>query len=96
MSRYLSFLIVILSTALSLTGTIAETFTICTGPFAEKEKGNKCDPYDIFVYPSLNGEKIAAEPQCKARGASGKPLLVRMKAVPGGCCGYDTIRVFCR
>jgi len=62
----------------------------------EKEKGNKCDAYEVYADCGPNSEMGEAIKRCRAMGASGTPQLVTMKDVKGNECGYATIRVTCQ
>jgi hypothetical protein len=76
------------------------TFNICVGGFWNAQQGNKCDPYDIYVF-CLNPDKSqppyknAAKDACKGAGKSASFTAQTLRFVPDNRCGYTNILITC-
>jgi hypothetical protein len=76
----------------------AQTFNVCVGGFWNPLKGNKCEPYDIYVFcqnPDNPPYKSAATNACREAGKSGQFTAHTLRYVPDDHCGYANVRITC-
>jgi hypothetical protein len=92
MKQY-SILVAAATAALFSTGASAQTFRLCSGEYFEPWKG-QCPASEAYAY-CYTAENEAAR-ICRDKGANGKPLMVKMRAVPGNKCGYAEYEVTCQ
>ena len=76
----------------------AQTFNVCVGGFWNPLKGNKCEPYDIYVFcqnPDNPPYKSAATNACREAGKSGQFTAHTLRYVPDDHCVYANVRITC-
>jgi hypothetical protein len=74
-------------------GAHAESFRLCEGEYFETWKG-QCPASEPYAY--CKAAEAEATRICRAQGASGKPLMVTLRSIPGNKCGYTTYSVTCQ
>jgi hypothetical protein len=76
------------------TSANAQSFRLCAGEYFENSKGGQCPASEPYAY--CYAEQAEANRICRAHGATGKPLMVKLRDVPGHKCGYATYSVVCQ
>jgi hypothetical protein len=76
------------------TGANAQNFRLCAGEYWEPWKGGQCPTSEPYAY--CGQAESEATRICREHGATGKPLMVKIRDVPGKKCGFATFNVTCQ